>query len=232
MLQFWSFLYSKCFNPEGRPAGDRVIAEERRVALNVILRAVQKQSFSKVLSVIPEHPQYDEKRTTITKNILKHCKELKGLQRLSPFICHGLLGVGGGLRNSSLLFDAKYTIFLPHSHPVTDLLIVRHHKKEGHMGVNHVMADINHQYLIINGRSAVKKVINKHVVCHFWNINAKRQQMGDLPCDQVEKRQPFEVVGTDLMGPIAVSFGRSRVKYYTCILNCLAMRTVHLEVVP
>ena len=123
LLRFWSFLYSKCFNPEGHPAGGRVTAEERRVALNAILRAVQKQSFAKVLSVI----------LIITEDMLKRCKELKNLQRLSPFICHGLLRVGGRLRNLSLPYDAKYPILHPHSHPVTDLLIVRHHEKEGHI---------------------------------------------------------------------------------------------------
>ena len=56
--------------------------------------------------------------------------------------------------------------------------------------------------------------------------------MGDLPCHRVEKRHPFEVVGRDLMGPIAVSIGRSRVKRYICIFNCLATRAVDLEVVP
>ena len=56
--------------------------------------------------------------------------------------------------------------------------------------------------------------------------------MGDLPCYRVEKRQPFEVVGRDLISPIAVSIGHSRVKCYICIFNCLARRAVRLEVVP
>ena len=145
LLRFWSFLYAKRFNPESRPAGGHITAEERRVAMNAILRAVQKQSFSKVLSVIPERPQYDE-RSTITEDMLKRCKELKVLQRLTPFISHGFLRVGGRLRNSFLPFDAKYPILLPHSHPVTGFLIVCHHEREGHMGVNHVLADINQQY--------------------------------------------------------------------------------------
>ena len=117
LLRFWSFLYAKCFNPESRPAGGHITAEERRVAMNAILRAVQKQSFPKVLSVIPERPQYDE-RSTITEDMLKRCKELKVLQRLTPFISHGFLRVEGRLRNSSLPFDAKYQFF---SHIVIQL---------------------------------------------------------------------------------------------------------------
>ena len=133
----------KCFNPEGRPAGGHVTAEKRRVALSAILWAVQKQLFLKMLSVIQEYPKYGERRSTITEDMLKRCKESKGLQRLIPFICHGFLRVRGRLQNSFLPFDAKYSILLPHSHPVTDSLIVRHHEKEGHTGVNHVMTDIN-----------------------------------------------------------------------------------------
>ena len=34
----------KCFNVGGRPAGGRVTAEERRVALSAILRTVQKNN--------------------------------------------------------------------------------------------------------------------------------------------------------------------------------------------
>ena len=56
--------------------------------------------------------------------------------------------------------------------------------------------------------------------------------MGDLPCCRVKKRRTFEVVGTDLMGPVTVSIGRSRVKRYICIFNCLATKAVHLGVVP
>ena len=41
------FVYLKYLNPENRPAGDRVTAEERRVNLNAILLAMPKQSFSK-----------------------------------------------------------------------------------------------------------------------------------------------------------------------------------------
>ena len=38
-------------------------------------------------------------------------------------------------------------------------------------------------------------------------------------------------MGTDLMGPLTVRIGRSSVKRYVCIFNCLASRAVHFEVV-
>ena len=55
--------------------------------------------------------------------------------------------------------------------------------------------------------------------------------MGNLPGDRVTKSTPFKAVGTDLMGPLTVRIGRSSVKRYVCIFNCLATRAVHFEIV-
>ena len=53
--------------------------------------------------------------------------------------------------------------------------------------------------------------------------------MGDLPPPRVLETQPFFVLGTDMMGPVTVNVGRSSVKRYICIFNCMATRAVHLE---
>ena len=79
------------------------------------------------------------------------------------------------------------------------------------------MADINQQYWIVKGKSAINRVINICFVCHIWNVNAERQQMNDLPCHRVGKRQFFQLVETDFMSSVAVSIGRSQVKRYICI---------------
>ena len=55
--------------------------------------------------------------------------------------------------------------------------------------------------------------------------------MGDLPFDRVNKTTPCKAIRTDLMGPLIIKCGRSSVKRYICIFNCLASRTVHFEVV-
>ena len=232
LLRFLAFLRWKYSNSSRDFLVGSITAKERNSALLAILAVVQKQEFPKAFSVLPEQVSPDDSTNDITEEMLKDHKELKGLQKLSPFVSDGLLRVGGRLRNSSLPFDAKYPILLPYMHPVTNLLIAHHHEKEGHMGVNHVLADINRHYWIIKGRSAVKRAINKCVPCRFWKVDAGRQQMGDLPSHRVEERRPFEVLGTDLMGPVMISIGRNRVKRYVCIFNCLATRAVHFEVVP
>ena len=86
--------------------------------------------------------------------------------------------------------------------------------------------------MITKGRSTVKRVVEKRVPCRFWKAGIETQQMGDLPPARIQRSQPFTTIGTDLMGPIMVAVGRSSVKRYKCIFNCLATRAVCFEVVP
>ena len=121
-------------------------------------------------------------------------------------------------------------MILLHDHPVTNLLIQLHHEKEGHLGINHVLADLNKTFWIVKGRSAVKKVLDSCLTCQFWKVKASQQQIADLPFQRVNKSVPFISIGTDLMGLVNVRIGRSDVKRWICIFNCLSTRAVRLEV--
>ena len=70
----------------------------------------------------------------------------------------GFLRAGGRLKNATLSNNQKYPIILPKSHPVTDL-------EQGHMGTSQVLASLNKEYWIINGRSVVNRVINNCMNC-------------------------------------------------------------------
>ena len=120
-------------------------------------------------------------------------------------------------------------MLLSHQHPVTDLLIKLHYDREGPLGVNHVLAELNKEFCTTKGRSTVKRVVKKCVPGRFWKAGIGTQQMGDLPPARIQRSQPFTIIGIDLMGPIMVGAGRSSVKRYICIFNCLATRTVHLR---
>ena len=61
----------------------------------------------------------------------------------------------------------KHPAVFPFKHPVTRLIIKDFYEKEGHVGVNHVLAEINIQYWILKGRSAVKKVLKACLTCEF-----------------------------------------------------------------
>ena len=56
--------------------------------------------------------------------------------------------------------------------------------------------------------------------------------MAVLPAHPFAKSPPFEIIGTDLTGPLMVTLGQRRVKKYVCIFKCLAIRAAHLEIIP
>ena len=44
------------------------------------------------------------------------------------------------------------------------------------------------------------------------------------------EQPPFSSVGIDYFGPILVKVKRSTDKRYGCVLTCLAMRAIHIEI--
>ena len=72
----------------------------------------------------------------------------------------GILRVGGRLENALIDYDAKHPIILPYRDHVTDLIISQHHQKTGHLGQEYVLSSLRHQYWVIKGRSAVRRVIS------------------------------------------------------------------------
>jgi len=55
--------------------------------------------------------------------------------------------------------------------------------------------------------------------------------MANLPAHRVTPSLPFTACGTDQMGPLYVKTGKSSVRRYVCIFNCLATIAVHFEIV-
>ena len=231
LLRFHNYVRWK-FSDSGRNvAVGPLTAEECEKALAVIIQLVQDQSFSEALRVLPNQVELAGPAAPVTEEMIKKSSHLQQMQHLNPFVVRGSLRVGGRLRNARLSYEAKYPLLMPHQHPVTDLLIKHHHEKEGQMGVNHVLAGLNRNVWIVNGRSAVKRVIGNCVPCRTWRARSGNQQMGDLPPARVQQKKPFTSIGVDLMGPIMVTVGRSLVKRYICIFNCMVTRAVHFEVV-
>ena len=53
--------------------------------------------------------------------------------------------------------------------------------------------------------------------------------VGQPPHERVTKSQPFEHVGTDILGPLFVVEGTVTKKIWIVIFTCCAMRAIHLE---
>ena len=108
------------------------------------------------------------------------------LGRPKPFKDEEVLCVGGRLKHSDLKYDAKYPMILPSKHPVTEMIIRRHHHDlNGHVGSYQVLAEIRQRFCIIKGISSVKRVLRKCHVCRRQNAKLGDQVTAPLPVVRV-----------------------------------------------
>jgi len=153
------------------------------------------------------------------------------LARLDPVVQDGVLRARGRLKHSSLSHASKCPVILPKKGRAVDLLIQDYHRRAGHEGRQHVMADVSKSYWILGANSAVRRVLSRCVSCRRRQRPPEAQKMADLPEDRVQDgEKPFTKTGVDFFGPFHAKRGRSHVKKYGVIFTCLVVRAVHIEV--
>ena len=102
----------------------------------------------------------------------------------------GILRVGGQLENALIDYDAKHLIILPYRDYATDLVILQHHQKTGHLGQEYILSSLRHQYWVIKGQSAVRRVISGCFLCKKLGAVSAEQLMGDLPKERLMSEEP------------------------------------------
>ena len=161
----------------------------------------------------------------------KTVKISSNLIKLSPIMDDKVIRVGGRLQYALISHDQKHPVILPNKHHVTDVIISHCHTCNGHVGIEDTLAFVRHKYWIINGRSAVKRVLSKCQLCRRHNARAQEQFMAPLPMERLVPYMPaFTYVAIDYFGPLYVKQRRSHVKRYGCIFVCNTTRAVHMEV--
>ena len=127
--------------------------------------------------------------------------------------------------------EAKHPIILPRKHHVTKVLVEHYHRRNGHVGAEHVLSLVREKYWIIGGRIIMNQVVSQ---CFFCRVRrAKRQfpYMADLPkCRAAVDQPPFSHCGCDLFGPVQIKQGRKKLKRWVVLFTCLTVRSIHLEV--
>ena len=192
-------------------------------ARDMLIMGIQQTAFKKEINILTKqidmpNPELSNKKLCLTS--------------LNPFIDPaGLLRAGGRLSNAtSLSYDLKYPKILPKDNEHITALIREEHERQGHAGTNHTFAHLTQTYWIINGREAVKKVIQKCVKCQRISKAPTPQKMGDLPAERADICSPFEATGADVFGPFSVKHGgRGYTKRWVLLFTCLACRGVHFE---
>ncbi len=192
--------------------------EELEMAKDVVFKDIQWSAFSDELHTLSKG------RTLSTDN---------RLSALSPFVdSNGLLRVGGRLKKVQISPATKYPIILPRTHKATKALVEWVHRRNGHVGPDHVLSILREEYWVLSGRVVINQVVNR---CFFCRVRKAKQQfpfMADLPlCRAAIGDPPFSHSGVDLFGPIYIKQGRKRLKRWAVLFTCLTIRCVHLEVV-
>ncbi|XP_058803296.1 uncharacterized protein LOC131671111 [Phymastichus coffea] len=198
-----------------RPLTPSEIKESERK----ILELVQREGFS---------VEYD--RLSKSSNGVK-----KGtcFDRLCPFISDNLIRVGSRLKNSKLPYGQQHPILLPQKHPVTEMVIHHHHEGNLHAGIHCTLYSIRLKFFILNGKSQIRKVIQRCVKCIRQRPHIGHAKMADLPAPRVCESFAFSHTGVDFFGPFNIKEkahrNRSFIKTYGCVFICLASKAVHVE---
>ena len=198
-------------------SGDLSVSEIEAAEIEVV-RLVQNDSFSDEIHTLKSGEAVPLKNK---------------ISPLSPFVdSAGMLRVGGRIRNAPIPASAKHQLILPKEHPVTKLLIIHDHRRNAHVGREHVLANLRERYWIVNGRAAVKSALRKCFFCRFRRARQQYPYMADLPLGRMAYEEPpFSHCGVDLFGPITIKQGRKHLKRWVVLYTCLTIRCVHLEVV-
>ncbi|XP_055633508.1 uncharacterized protein LOC129773872 [Toxorhynchites rutilus septentrionalis] len=207
-----------------RTKGERVIGplsvSEIDRALFGLISRVQEDSFGPEL-----------KQLTRNEAVSKKSK----LRFLNPQLDDGLIRVGGRLHHSSLAVDKRHPVVLPANHKLTRMIASLEHLKTLHGGPNLLLSSLRRRFWPLNGRNLASSTVHRCVTCARASPKSLEQLMGDLPPVRVTRAFPFENVGVDFAGPIFLRAPNKRaapVNAYVAVYVCLAVKAVHLDLVP
>uniref|UniRef100_A0A1I8NL07 Uncharacterized protein n=1 Tax=Musca domestica TaxID=7370 RepID=A0A1I8NL07_MUSDO len=128
---------------------------------------------------------------------------------LTPYIDdEGLLRVHGRIdAASSLPYNTRRPIILPHSHVFTKLVTTP-----------------------LPTTLYVERfgVISYSMTCRLMKAKPRAPLMGQLPKDRLTPcARPFQYTGVDYFGPLTVSIGRRTEKRWVALFTCLSVRAIH-----
>ena len=205
-------------------------------ALMEAVRYVQFLSFGAAIRLLREDSpdNFDQMLKKLYSNAngadqMRKINELKTLRNLRPCVdTDMMLRVEGRLENAELPIDTKHPFILPSRHALTRLIILNEHSQAGHVGPAYTLMLSRQRFWIIFGIGSVKHYIAECGECAL----RKAKPMADLASFRVTiANKPFQICGTDFLGPILYRQNRSECKAWALLFTCLSTRCLHVEIV-
>ena len=210
-----------------------VMVEELKSAEQKIIKSAQREAFGNELKALKSVQANSETETREgTKQRNAEMKKTSDLYRLDPFLDeHGILRVGGRIRQASLAYEVKHPVILPRRGHVSRLVVKNFHEKTAHQGRGFTTNEVRSSgYWVVGCSAAVSELIQNCTTCKRIRASTQEQKMADLPKDRLEPAPPFSYCGVDYFGPWYVKEGRKELKRYGVLFTCMASRAIHLEV--
>ncbi|KAJ8377290.1 hypothetical protein AAFF_G00261390 [Aldrovandia affinis] len=110
-----------------------------------------------------QRQQFNEELQALQKG--KQVSRNSQLFRLDPILQDRILRVGGRLNKSAMPETAKRPAIISKHSRVATLILSDIHQRTGHAGRSYVLAQLRRKYWIPQANSAIRKLLNKCVVC-------------------------------------------------------------------
>lgn len=143
--------------------------EEMSAAMRVLCRNVQRESFPKEYECLSNN-----KEINVTSAIIS----------LTPFLDReGIMRVGGRLKHSDMLQEARHPMLLPRKHRLTELIILQEHIRNLHSGLQATMSAVRSRFWPLSLRTTARRIIRNCVACFKCRPVVSETIMGNLPRD-------------------------------------------------
>ncbi|XP_062704082.1 uncharacterized protein LOC134286483 [Aedes albopictus] len=200
--------------------------EELQAAETLIWKLVQMESYRDEVAIFSKNNKSSDKRQ------LK-LERTSQLWNLSPIMDDkGVLRVDGRIAAAKVLsVDVKFPVILPRKHRVSYLLLDDYHRRLLHGNFETVVNEVRQRFHVSRLRTTARSVINRCQWCRVYKARPIVPMMGPLPAARLSAGiRPFSYVGIDYFGPILVKVGRATSKRWICLITCLTIRAVHVEI--
>ncbi|XP_062541539.1 uncharacterized protein LOC134209558 [Armigeres subalbatus] len=213
-------------NKASYKVGKEPTHEDLRAAEIQIWKTVQWTAYSDEISILTENKHRSEiQRSALDKS--------SPIYKLTPMLDDvGVLRIDsrtGAARVDA--FDLKYPVILPRKHHVTYLIVDYYHRKYLHGNAETIVNELRQKYYIPRIRVTVRTVTRLCQWCKVYKSQPAVPRMAPLPEARLSPGvRPFSYIGIDYFGPTLVKVGRSNAKRWICLITCLTVRAVHVEV--